>query len=180
MLSIPVSIIAWLLFVTTLVLFVLVILQREQLQKDEDKYVQLANKDDFFERKYSILRYDELKLFNVLKSIIGDNYYIFPQVHLSEMVAIKSAFKDHDNLYEILGNKSVDFGVFTKDKMRPLLAIELNGSSHFLSGRTNRDALVKNILKKVGVEYIPLEKGNYKFDEIIVDIKNRLRMSEKY
>ena len=179
MLSIPVTIIVWVLFVSTLILFTIVIWLREKLQKEEDRYIQLADKDDFFESTISILRSDELELFNVLKTVIGENYYIFPQVHLSEMIEIKNVFKDHKNLYEILGNKSVDFGVFTKNTLRPLLAIELNGSSHLLSGTLNRDALKKSIFKKVGIEYISLEKGNYKFNEVIVDIRNKLRSAEK-
>ena len=75
MLSIPVTIIVWVLFVSTLILFTIVIWLREKLQKEEDRYIQL-NKDDFLRVKLAFTK-RRVGVVQCIETVIVKNYYIF-------------------------------------------------------------------------------------------------------
>lgn len=142
--------------------------------KSDDALLQLANKDNHFKKKESLLRQDELEFYNVLQGIINNQYTVLPQVRLSDLVSIKNDSRDHENLYHVLGNKSVDYAVFTKATMAPVLAIELNGASHFAANRQNRDQVVKALLEGVGINFLPVDKNSYKKEELSEKLKNLL------
>lgn len=72
---------------------------QDKLNKTEDNI--LENKKELFSKKKSIMRTDELQLFRLLEERVGEKYYIFPQVHFTELIAIANGIKDHDNLYQI-------------------------------------------------------------------------------
>lgn len=137
---------------------------KDKLIKTEDALLQLANKDSHFEKKTSLLRSDELDFYNTLLKIVGDENYVFPQVRLSDLVNIKNSSRDHENLYQVLGTKSVDYVVFNKTSMAPLLAIELNGASHFAAQRKNRDEVVKTLLESVGIGFLAVNKDSQPAD----------------
>jgi len=160
----------WVLFIFSLCLALLFFLKSERLRdkllKTEDSLLQLANKENFFNKKKSLIRDDELSFYSILYSIVKDNYYLFPQVHLSELVDVKNNVRDHDNLYQLLGNKSVDYVILNKPDMSPLLAIELNGESHFMANRQNRDKVVSLLLEKAGIKFLAVDKNNYNLEEL--------------
>lgn len=147
---------------------------KDKLIKTEDALLQMANKDNYFDKKASLLRSDELSFYNTLQSIISDKFYIFPQVHLSDLVNIKNSSRDHENLYQLLGNKSVDYVVFTKPSMAPILAIELNGASHYAAQRQNRDKFVKTLFDSVGIKLLEVEKNSYRLEDLSEKIKLEL------
>ena len=133
----------------------------DKLIKREDELLQLADKDDYFMKKRGYLRDDELDLFDHLQKIVGDKYHVFPQIHLSDLLYVKNGIRDHENLYQVLGQKSVDYVIFSKKDMVPLVAIELNGASHLQFNRQNRDKLVKSLLTKAGVKFFTIQKDQY-------------------
>lgn len=143
-----------------------------QRDKARDDLLQFANKGDFFTKK-QYMRPDEYEFYKKLQNIIGPDYYLFPQVHLSSIIDIKNNFKDHDNLYFLLGNKSVDYVVLNK-LMFPIMVIELNGKSHFWNNRKNRDELVKSLVTKIGINYLPIDKDNMNLEKIEQEIKSKL------
>lgn len=155
-------------FAIGLIVFLILVYLRtnDKLLKTEDELFQLANKDDFFIKKNSYIRGDELLFYTKLQAIVGDNYFLFPQVHLSELVDVRNNVRDHDNLYHLLGNRSVDYVIFNKPEMKPLLAIELNGESHLMMNRKNRDKTVGSLLEKVGIKFLPVDKNNYNLEEL--------------
>lgn len=122
-----------------------------------DELLEIADKDDFFTKKPSIMRADERKLFDVLSKLYGDTYYVFPQVKLTSLLDVKEKVKDHDNVYRTLEYKSVDFALFDRINLSPVLAIELNGKSHFQFNRVNRGKKVENVLTKAGIKFFPVQ-----------------------
>jgi hypothetical protein len=121
-------------------------------QEKADEYLSLANKSNFF-RKKQVMRPDEYVEYKKIASTTDLNkFIIIPQAPLTMFIDIKNEFRDHQNLYKNLGMKSVDFLIVDRKTLEPVKAIELNGRSHFASGRKNRDAEVTEILKSIGVE----------------------------
>lgn len=129
---------------------------RDKYNKTRDEYLDLADKNNFFGKKPSIMRHEERMLFDMLTKLYGEKYFIFPQVKLSDVLTVKENVKDHDNLYREIDHRSLDFVFFDRQAMAPTLAIELNGASHFLFHRKNRDQKVGNIVTKAGIPLVTI------------------------
>lgn len=129
---------------------------KDKYNKMQDELLDLAEKKDFFYKKPSIMRHDERVLFDILTKLYGEKYFIFPQVKLSDILKVKENVKDHDNLYREIDHRSIDIVFFDRPAMAPILAIELNGASHFQFQRKNRDQIVENILTNAGIRFLAI------------------------
>lgn len=157
-----------------LLFFILYERARRKLNTLEAKYLQLAKNDNFFKKKEPMIRKEEKAFFEILRQIVEDRYYVFPQVHLTELVTIKDNSRDHDNLYQMLGNKTVDFAFFTKDTMSPILVIELNGASHFAGSRQNKDQLKRELFQQAGIPFLSISVGEIYSEKTKISILSSL------
>lgn len=113
---------------------------------NENKAFKTDNKNNEVvdERKYLIrstyLTVCEQEYFNAFLSILPNDYKIFPQVPLSQIVVCEDSRLHHTELFRIL-----DFCVFDKE-FKPVFCIEINDISHKRRERIERDRKVKNIL----------------------------------
>lgn len=130
---------------------------KDKYNKTQDELLDLADKKGFFSKKSSIMRADERQFFDVLSSLYADKYFIYPQVRLAAILDVKNDVKDHDNLYRQIDHLSLDFVLFDKQSMAPLVAIELNGKSHLQFSRRNRDQRVESILTNAGIRFISIQ-----------------------
>lgn len=119
----------------------------------------LENKKQLFSKKISIMREDEKVFFHILETIVGADYYVFPQVHLTELIQVEDGVRDHENLYQILGVKSVDFAIFDRQKIVPKVAIELNGKYHFWKSQRSKDEMRKELFASVGIGFVAIQKA---------------------
>jgi len=134
----------------------------------KDHYLSLVTQKRLIEKK-NFLRNDEKDLLKTLNKIYKEEY-IIPQVHLSDLAEVKTGYRDHDNLYHELSRIIFDYVIFDKN-FEPILVIELNGSSHFLKNRINRDAIAKNLTNNLQINLVSLVPSD-RFDEI--KIKNQI------
>jgi very-short-patch-repair endonuclease len=98
-------------------------------------------------RKAYFMNRAEHEFFDVLIEVVGDGYYVFPQVHLSTILEHKIKGQDWRAAFSRINGKSVDFVICDKASIKPLLAIELDGRSHDTDAVRQRDADVENIFK---------------------------------
>lgn len=120
-----------------------------------------------YKRKEFFMSRPEHLFFDVLVSIVGDRYYVFSQVHLSTILDNKVKGQNWRGAFRHIDEKSVDFVICDKAYIKPLLAIELDDSSHERAGRQDRDAEVERIFKEVGLPLLRLANQNqYNKDEI--------------
>ncbi|HYT45259.1 MAG TPA: DUF2726 domain-containing protein [Methylomirabilota bacterium] len=119
----------------------------------------LENKKQLFSKKISLMREDEKVFFRLLEKIAGTEYYVFPQVHLTELIQVAHGVSDHENLYQILGVKSVDFAIFDKQTIAPRVAIELNGEYHFWKSQRSKDEMRKALFAQVGIGFVAIQKA---------------------
>lgn len=127
---------------------------RDKYFKTRDEFLDLADSKGFFTRKSSLMWDSEKHVFNMLLKLYGEKFYIFPQVRLSALLNVKNDVKDHDNLYRTIDHYSIDYVFFEKLNISPIIAIELNGSSHFAVNRRNRDKKISHILENAGISLI--------------------------
>ena len=100
-----------------------------------------------YERRDLIMTRAENEFFKMLDAAVGDNYYVFPQVHLSSLFEHKVHGQDWWKAFHHINRKSVDFVICDKQTVRPLAAIELDDWSNKLDKRQARDAEVERIFK---------------------------------
>lgn len=148
----------------------------DKLNQKDDELLNLANSKDYFYSKRSIMRDDEKVLFLILQKLIPQDYSIFPQINLSHIIGVKNSFKDHDNLFWAIDHRSVDYVIFDKN-FSPILAVELNGGSHFQYNRKNRDEAIKNILNKSGINLLTIQTTHrYDLTELQRLLNNNLNI----
>ena len=92
----------------------------------------------------------EQEFYNAIKSIVSNNYILFPQVPLSQIIVKDSNSKYQNELYRV-----IDFCIFDNN-YHPLLCIEINDKSHKQKNRYIRDKKVQNILTNAGLPLITL------------------------
>src|SRR5450830_976192 len=94
----------------------------------------------------------EHSFFGVLEQVTDSSeYYIFPQVSLNNLVTVEKGTGSYQTYHNKVDRKSVDFVLFDRNAMSPVLAIELDDSSHDREDRQERDAFVDRVLTKAGL-----------------------------
>lgn len=132
---------------------------------------ELSKKSFQYRKKNFLITKSEHEFFDLLVNTLGDKYYIFPQIHLPSFLDHKVVGQNWNNAYRHIDEKSVDFVICDKNYLRPLLAIELDDSSHSLEERLERDTEVERILKLAEVPLIRFENhGSFNKDEICTSI----------
>ncbi|MFA6982087.1 MAG: DUF2726 domain-containing protein [Patescibacteria group bacterium] len=115
------------------------------------KEVETPIYDYEYTKKDYLLTAPEHDLFDTLMKVAGDQYYIFPQVHLSTLFDHKIFGQGWRGALSHIQRKSVDFVICDKEHIKPLLAIELDDSSHDEEDRIERDEEVEGIFEQAGV-----------------------------
>jgi very-short-patch-repair endonuclease len=131
---------------------------------------------DIYKRKSFLFdNPSEFHFFNILQEIVGDQYYIFPQVHLNHLAEVRGGNQYSGQKYWTrINKKSVDFVLCDKTRVIPQLAIELDGSSHQLAHRKERDFFVDNLMKEIGLPILHVDVGITDRDFIKNAILNKL------
>ena len=99
-----------------------------------------------YETKQFVMTKAEHDAFNALNQAAGDQYYIFPQVHISTFIDWKVKGQNWNAAMRPINQKSVDFLLCDKVWVNPKLAIELDDATHEREDRIERDTEVERIL----------------------------------
>ncbi|PJA90173.1 MAG: hypothetical protein CO137_00880 [Candidatus Magasanikbacteria bacterium CG_4_9_14_3_um_filter_32_9] len=138
-------------------------------------------KNDFqYERKSFLLSIPERRFFEKLQEIIPEGYVVFPQVLLSSIVYASSLKKDFWAHQNKINRKTVDFVIFEKEYLKPVIVIEYDGKSHEREDRQARDRFVDKVLEVSKIEIIHIKhRQNINFEEIEDKIKGLLVADKK-
>lgn len=154
------------LIVAVVIIIVSVVVQERD--KWSKKQPQLAKYT--YRRKQFFMSKPEHEFFDVLVEVIGSDYNIFPQVHLSTILDHKVKGQNR-GAFNHINSWSVDFVICDKAYINPLLAIELDDSSHGRQDRQTRDEEVERIFRDAGM---PLLRFPYSKSPDKNDIASRL------
>ncbi len=97
-------------------------------------------------KKQYLLTPTEHKFFSILEKVVKNKYYIFPQIVLSDIVQLKGKGSLKGGYRNKINKKTVDFVLFDKQNISPVLVIELDDYTHEKPSRKKRDNLVDKIL----------------------------------
>lgn len=127
-----------------------------------------------YSRRNHVFSAGERSLYEILRRLTPE-HTVFAKVRLAELVDVKGTVSRQTHLNRI-DQKHVDFVVCDKN-LAPLLAIELDESSHQRRDRRARDEFVDEVLAAAALPVIHVrEQGGYMMDEIHRLVAPYLRM----
>lgn len=138
------------------------------MENKDEKLVEV-NYQPYIKRRY-LFSVAELKFFELLKEIIGDNYYIFPKVRICDIIEPKNK-GDYSNFNRIK-SKHVDFLLCTKNPITSKIIIELDDKSHDAPSRQDRDKFVDEIFANAEIPIVHI-KVQYAYNK--EDITQKLQ-----
>lgn len=132
----------------------------------------------FYKRKGYFFTISERKFFDVLQSVINGKFIIFSKVRITDLLEAPKglgnpSFYQHFNKIK---SKHVDFVICDKERLIPLLVIELDGSSHSRPDRIKRDEFVDQAFKSADLPIIHIRNyASYDKEELFQSLGNYLK-----
>jgi|JI10StandDraft_1071094.scaffolds.fasta_scaffold72318_6 hypothetical protein len=118
----------------------------------------------YMKKKFLVTK-NENDFYHILIRLIGDEYLVFPQVHLASLLDHEIKGQNWKAALSHIQRKSVDFVLCDKVYLNPLLAIELDDSSHERADRMLRDEEVNAIFKEAGMPLLRVPLLEHQTDE---------------
>ena len=113
-------------------------------RKTPPKSLPVAAKKYFFSRA-------EREFYETLKQALPASYIAFPNVRLQDIFYITAKGDERRGVYSRFQDKHVDFLVCERKNYRPVLGIELDGSSHDRAEQKYRDAVKETVFRSSGM-----------------------------
>ena len=118
----------------------------------------------------------ERSFYEVLRRIIGDDLRLFVKVRLADLVWLPHDIENRQAHVNRVAAKHIDFVLCDPRTFAPVLAVELDDSSHEARPRQQRDALVNEVLRTVGVPLLRVPvKRSYVPSEVADDIRSAMK-----
>lgn len=134
-----------------------------------------------FKRKDFLLNIPERQFFEGLQQIIPAECIVFPQIVLSNIIQVTSSRKEFWTYQNKINRKTIDFVIFEKQYLKPIIAIEYDGKTHNRSDRQERDDFVNKALESAGIKSLHIRhQKNINFEEIKNKINELLTQTENY
>ena len=144
-------------------------------------FLQSEEKNLPFRRKDFLLNIPERHFFEGLQQIIPAEYIVFPQIVLSNIVQVTSKRKEFWTYQNKINRKTIDFVIFEKQYLKPVIAIEYDGKTHNRSDRQERDDFVNKVLSSAGIKSLHIKhQKNINFEEVENKINELLTPTENY
>lgn len=127
----------------------------------------------------SVLTNTEKKFYNVLKIIVGDKFTILTKVRMEdyvEVVGIKD-WKEKQRYRNTIKSRHVDFLLCEPGELKPVLAIELDDSTHNSKKAIIADNKKNSIYEKVGLPILRVKAwGEYSKEKLARSIIKKIRV----
>lgn len=134
------------------------------MESNNEKLIEI-NYQPYTKKRY-FFSVAELKFYELLKEIIGDNYFIYPKVRICDI--IEQTNKGNYTDFNKIKSKHVDFLLCTKNPITSKIIVELDDSSHNAPSRQSRDAFVNEIFANSGIPIVHIKtQYEYRKDDII-------------
>ncbi len=111
--------------------------------------------------------------YNIIENNFGNKYKVQTQIYLGAIVNKKKKFPSE---YQNELNKTIDFGIFDKGTLYPLLLIEINDKTHSETKRIERDKKVKKICELANLKLISFPAYEKDENYIIEKIERELKI----
>jgi hypothetical protein len=134
----------------SLAIIILVVADRYRAsaaEKEKTKYT--------YVKKQRVMTEHELDFYKKLNDAVGGTYCILAQAHLSAFLEHKVPNgQNWKAAFRHINGKSIDYLLCDKQRLAPLLAIELDDASHEKQDRRLRDEEVKRIFREANLPLV--------------------------
>jgi hypothetical protein len=118
----------------------------------------------------------ERSFYAVLQRILGDELRLFVKVRLADLVWLPHDVENRQAHVNRVAAKHIDFVLCDPRTLAPVLAVELDDSSHAAPHRQQRDALVNEVLRTVGLPLLRVPvRRSYVPSEVADDIRRAIQ-----
>ena len=126
-----------------------------------------------FTARERLLTYNEQRFYAVLVAIASKNYHVFASVRLIDVVQVIPGTQSPQGFRNKIDRKQIDFLLCDKATYKPLIAIELDDSSHALRHRKRRDEELNKIMAAARIPLLHiLTAKTYDPEEVVAKIKH--------
>ncbi len=117
----------------------------------------------------------EFTLYKMLIELFKDKYFIFTQVNYSHLIQPKKiGWKEERKYRSRIDRKSADFVLCDKEKVIPILIIELDGGVHNTRDKRSRDEFIDEIMKMSNLPILHIKNSDLNKDYISREIGSLL------
>jgi len=114
----------------------------------------------------------ELSYFSVLRALVGSRVTICPKVRIADLLFVA---RPHENraYFNRIAQRHVDFVLCEASTMQPLLAIELDDSSHDRPEREDADEFLNSAFEAAALPVVRVPaKHSYSRDEVLSGMRH--------
>ena len=149
-----------LIFITivTVIIFLLIKVKQETDNNTNSLKVP-AKKEYLYIKKSCAMTPNELSFYKTLHEAVN-GCIIVPQAHISMFLDHRIKGQNWKAAFSRINGKSVDFLICTNN-MKPLIAIELDDSTHDQPDRKNRDEFVNSIIMSANMPLLRFKAGEW-------------------
>ena len=119
------------------------------LHNNEINNNSLKKEEPVYKQKDSLITNYERHFYNILENNFGADYKVQAQVNLASIINKIDTSKYQNELF-----RNIDFGLFDKETLSPLLLIEINDATHKIYDRYQRDLKIRKILSQANIKLI--------------------------
>jgi hypothetical protein len=114
-----------------------------------------------YRKKDYLLTAAERSFYEALCSVLDGQLLVFAKVRLADLVYMPKGTANRQTHFNRIQSKHVDFVLCTRDKLSPVLVIELDDASHEEESRRERDTFVDAALTAAGLPilHIPAQRS---------------------
>ncbi|NCU42014.1 MAG: DUF2726 domain-containing protein [Candidatus Moranbacteria bacterium] len=129
-----------------------------------------------YKKQESLLTSKEKEFFTFLLETISSKYFVFPKVRMCDIISVpKMENKEYYHFFNKIQSKHVDFLLCNKETLEPILAIELDDSSHKKVTRRLRDISVNAIFESANLPILHIPTAHsYEKEAISVEIQKAI------
>lgn len=162
-------------FIIVVILFFKALADKMEQSKIEDAALP-------YTKKTSILTPAEQGFYSVLRDAAANMYHICPKVRMADIIGIENT-RDNRKYYQYFNRiqaKHVDFLLCDPQTLEPVLAIELDDSSHEKHSRQLRDRLVNAIFRNAQIPLVHIKTAHsYDMDSLLSQLEGALLGTNK-
>jgi hypothetical protein len=124
-----------------------------------------------YRRKDFLLSKAERSFFDVLQQAMGQEYLLFAKIRVADLLWMPKGTDSRRSHFNKIQAKHIDFVLCDHDVVRPILAIELDDSSHGSATRQSRDAFVDEALRAARLPLLRVPcKPSYNLNDLKTQI----------
>lgn len=112
-----------------------------------------------YKAKASVFDKREVMLFQELNKQIPEGYHIFPKMRLADIMETTATGREFHGQFNRISKKHIDF-LICDQYYKPVLAIELNGSSHQTVRAQKSDEFKKKAFENIGLRLVVVRVGS--------------------